>query len=287
MKESYPFDGDFWFTERHSPNVGFTVRIKEHLLTRQSPFQLIEIFDTYDLGRMLVLDRMVMLSERDECAYHEMMVHVPMLCHPNPRRVLVIGGGDGGCLRELVKHSTLEQAIQVEIDRDVVDLCRAYFPGLASAYDHPKVELVVADAIEFVSTTRIKFDVIIIDSTEPIGPAIGLFQAPFYENLRHCLTDDGIMVNQIGSTFFDLEHVAATIQKLKSVFSEVKSYATQVVVYPSGVWRIGFSTKGQSFWNIPDDVRYNTLKDELNYYNLETHNSSFALPQYAQRVIKD
>lgn len=284
MRNALPSAGQTWFTEYHTKNAGLTLRVKEHLVRRQSPYQLIEVIDTVEFGKLLTLDGLVMISDRDEHVYHEMMTHVPLLAHPNPKRVLVVGGGDGGCLREIVKHPTLERVTRVEIDGDVVELCKEHFPAVAAANDHPKVELIIGDAVEYIGRFKGEFDVAVIDGSDPVGPAVGLFERSFFVNVVEALKSGGIMSCQIGSPLYSLDRIAATLEHWRSLFAEARLYWAHVPTYPSGVWGLGLASKeaGKTF-TPPDEVRFLTLSLSLRYYNLEIHKAAFALPTVVAR----
>ena len=285
MTDNTVTDGEFWFLERHTPNIGITLKVKEHLYSHRSSYQLIEVFDTYEYGRVLTLDRLIMVTERDEAAYHEMLTHVPMLIHPNPRRVLVIGGGDGGVLRELVKHPTLEKAIQVEIDVEVVETSCRFLPGIASAFENQKVELVIDDALDYIRKVHELFDLIIIDSTDPIGPAEGLFEPTFYKDVFAALNKDGIMTCQLGAPIYDTKFITRIVKHLENLFDDSGIYLTNVPCYPSGLWCLGIASKSHFISAKPDEVRYRTFKDNLNYYNPIIHHGSFMLPEYLQHAV--
>jgi len=277
--------GLVWFTEYHTDGAGLTLRVKEQLVHRQSPYQLIEILDTVEYGKLLTLDGLVMITDRDEHVYHEMMTHVPMLIHPEPKQVLVVGGGDGGCLREIVKHPSVERAVEVEIDGDVVELCREHFPAVASAYSHPKVELVVDDAIDYLHNVRGEFDVAIIDGSDPVGPAVGLFERSFFQDIADALKPGGIMSCQIGSPLYSLDRIAATLKHWRAVFADARAYLAHIPTYPSGVWALGVASKERDgTLRKPDRVRYLTFAETLRYYNLEIHKGAFALPEEIRRA---
>ena len=277
--------GEFWFFERHRPHAGLMLKVTRHLESRQSKYQRIDIFDTVEYGRVMTIDNLVMLTERDEFAYHEMLAHVPMLTHPDPRRVLVIGGGDGGILRELVKHETVEKAVQVEIDSEVIDLCKRHFPWAEETYSHPKVELVIENALEYIKQVENSFDVIIVDSTDPVGPAVELFEPPFYRHIHRALTSDGIMSAQLDAPFYNIKRIGKVFKILRGIFSDVGMYLAFIPGYPSGVWGLGLAQKSRKIHMEPDEVRYNTIRDGLKYYNLEVHRGSFMLPEYMRREI--
>ena len=192
-----------WYTEVHKDNVALSFKVEKTLFSGKSSFQQVDIIETAGHGKMLVNDGMVMLSERDEFIYHEMIAHVPLFVHPNPRRVLVIGGGDGGTVREVVKHRSVERVVLVEIDEMVVAACRAHIPSVATSFDDPRLELRLEDGVKYVADTGERFDVVIIDSTDPVGPAEPLFNRGFYQDAAGVLTDDGILITQAESPYYD------------------------------------------------------------------------------------
>ncbi len=278
--------GQTWFTEYHTSHAGLTLRITEHLARKQSPYQLIEVMETVEYGTLLTLDGLVMITDRDEHVYHEMMTHVPMLAHPNPKRVLVVGGGDGGCLREIVKHPSVEKVTQVEIDGDVVELCKTHFPDIAQAYKNNKVELVIGDAIDYLRRYKGEFDVAIIDGSDPVGPAVGLFERSFFSDVYDALRPDGIMSCQIGSPLYSQDRIASTIKHWREVFTEARAYLAHIPTYPSGAWCLGLAAKepgGSS--QQPDQVRFLTFSQSLRYYTLDIHRAAFALPADLARAV--
>jgi len=279
------YNGDNWFVEQQSSGVRLQIKIKKKLFEKQSEFQYIEVYDTYEFGRMLTLDGLIMLTERDEFAYHEMMVHVPMLSHAHPRNVLVIGGGDGGCLRELVKYPSIENIVQVEIDAEVVNVSRKFFPNISSANEHPKVNIVIDDALDYIKWCKTQFDIVIVDGSDPVGPAVKLFESNFIRNIYSVLSDDGIMVNQLGSPLYDEKRVNETLSHMNKSFYFTSLYVVHIPTYPSGVWGIGFGAKNDKFLKKPDEVSYLTIIDDLKYYNLGTHRAAFILPDYMHRSI--
>ncbi|MBX9704200.1 MAG: polyamine aminopropyltransferase, partial [Silvanigrellaceae bacterium] len=193
--ESSPSTLDLWYQERHNEECSFGLHVKTVLHSVQSPFQRVDVFESSGFGRVLTLDGLMMCSERDEFVYHEMISHVPLLAHPNPKRVLVIGGGDGGTLREVLRHDCVEEAVLCEIDGEVINAARAFFPSLAVGLNHPRAKIHVEDGVAFVKNTdRAQFDVVIIDSTDPIGPGVGLFSGNFYREVKRILRPDGIVI---------------------------------------------------------------------------------------------
>ena len=252
----------------------------------RSPYQEIAVFETENLGRMLVLDGITMLTEFDEFAYHEMIAHVPLLVHPNPRRVLIIGGGDGGTAREILKHREVEDIQLCEIDEDVPKVCRTYLPSLASSLDDPRVHVHYEDGARFISEKSRAFDVIIVDSTDPVGPGKILFQRPFYENMMKALTEDGIAVTQCESIYFHQNIIKGVTTFAREIFPVLHYYYSLVPTYPSGI--IGFffcSRKYEPFGDIAAD-RYQSLKG-LRYYTPEVHRSAFTLPRFGSDIIHE
>ncbi len=211
---------ELWFSEFHSTDFKVDFRIRKQLFGQYSDYQHIQVFDTYEFGRMLVMDNVVMLTEKDEFIYHEMIVHVPMAVHPKAERVLIIGGGDGGTLRELCRYDDLKEIVMVEIDSLVVDVAKEFFPTVATSYDDSRVTLLFEDGLRYVRRCRDMFDIIIVDSTDPFGPGESLFTKEFYGNCSHALRDGGILVNQHEGTFYhnDSEEAASTYKKTSPVF---------------------------------------------------------------------
>ncbi len=261
-----------------------SVRINEVLYQGASDFQKIMVFQTERLGRMLVLDGTTMLTEFDEFSYHEMITHVPLLIHPKPSRVLVIGGGDGGVVREALKHPEVELVHLCEIDRGVVDVCRQYLPSLASSLDDPRVEIFYEDGAKFVMERPRSYEVIIVDSTDPMGPGQILFQREFYANMKKALTDEGIVVTQCESLFLHRNVIEGVYRFAQELFSKSSYYYTLVPTYPSGM--IGFflgslERDPKAF----DEERARRLRG-LRYYSPEIHRAAFALPQFAAEYFR-
>ena len=193
---------EFWFSEQQTPNVKLSIRVDRQLYSGRSEFQRIDVFDSPEFGRFLTLDGYMMLTEKDEFIYHEMITHVPMAVHPHVRKALVIGAGDGGVVRELTRYPEIEQIDLVEIDQLVVEVCKKYLPQTACRFDDPRVQIHYEDGLKFVRTCEDEYDLIIVDSTDPFGPGEGLFTREFYGNCYKALKEDGIMVNQHESPFY-------------------------------------------------------------------------------------
>ena len=280
---------DLWFTENHTENVRFSIKVDKQLYTGQSEFQRIDIFDSEEFGRVLALDGYVMLTEKDEFMYHEMIVHVPMCVHPNPRKILVIGGGDGGTVRELVKYSSVESVDLVEIDEDVVTACKEYLPQTAGMLEDPRVNTHFEDGLKFIRHHENVYDLIIVDSTDPFGPGEGLFTREVYGNCYKALTDDGIMVNQHESPFYanDAYAMQRAHKQIVNSFPIARVYQAHIPTYPSGHWLFGFASKKYHPYHDVDFEKWKKLGLKLKYYNTNLHSASFALPTYVEELLKD
>lgn len=280
---------DLWFSEFHTPNVKLSIRVDRQLYSAQSEFQRIDVFESPDFGRFLVLDGYMMLTERDEFIYHEMMTHVPMAVHPDVRDVLIVGGGDGGIVRELLKYESIARIDLVEIDEQVTRVCQEYLPFTAGCLENPKVKLFFEDGLKFVRGKKDEYDLIIVDSTDPFGPGEGLFTKEFYGNCFKALHSDGVMVNQHESPFYENDALAVrrAHKRIVQSFDTSMVYQAHIPTYPSGHWLFGFSTK-----------RYHPLRDfrgrewkalglKTHYYNTQLHTGAFALPNYVEDILKD
>lgn len=278
-----------WFTERHSPNVEFSIKVDRQLYTGQSEFQRIDVFDSKEFGRFLTLDGYMMLTEKDEFIYHEMMVHVPMAVYPEARRVLVIGAGDGGVIRELVQYDFIEHIDLVEIDELVVAVCKQYLPSTACQLDDPRVAIHYEDGLRFVRRCENEYDLIIVDSTDPFGPGEGLFTKEFYGNCYKALTNQGVMVNQHESPFYAEDALAMqrAHKRIVESFPISKVYQAHIPTYPSGHWLFGFAAK--TFHPVHDlePVKWDTLGMKTKYYNTRLHAGAFALPTYVEELLRD
>ena len=276
---------DFWFTETVNDTVGNTIKIKKRIFSGRSDFQKIEVLDAYHYGRTLILEGSVQLTEKDEFTYHEMISHVPLFTHPHPEHVLVIGGGDGGTIREVMKHSTVTRAKLVEIDPLVIEKSKQFLPFVSCEMDNPRVEVVIQDGIQYVKPYTGIFDVILIDSTDPVGPATGLYQKEFFQDVHKALKDDGIMVAQSESPFFDQQIVRELYTTLKPLFPIRKMYLAPVPSYPSGLWSFVFCSKKYDpiFDNRCQELR--RLNLNMRYYNEAVHQAAFAIPNFIQELI--
>ncbi|MDF2539695.1 MAG: spermidine synthase [Herbinix sp.] len=280
---------ELWFTEHHTEHVNFSLKVKEQLVNRQSDFQHIAVMDTYEFGRILTLDGFLMVTEKDEFIYHDMIVHVPMATNPAIKKVLVIGAGDGGTIRELTRYQSIEQIDMVEIDSMVVDVCREYLPQTACKLDDPRVNIFFEDGLKFIRRRVNEYDLIIVDSTDPFGPGEGLFTKEFYGNCFKALNDTGILVNQHESTFYDeyIEAMKKAHQKLKETFKVAKVYQAHIPTYPSGHWLFGFASKAFDPIDDLQEEKWNALGLKTKYYNTNLHRGSFALPNYVKEQLNE
>ena len=277
-------DSQLWYTELQQGAFGLTIRRDRGLVREQTPFQLLEIFENDALGRVLLLDDAVMLTERDEYIYHEMLVHPGMLAHPNPRKVLVVGGGDGGTLREVVKHPEVEQATLCEIDEAVVSRSKEFLPFTAVGLDHPKSRIRVCDGLEYVRSHHRRFDVVIVDSTDPVGMAEGLFRSPFFRDVKASLKPGGLLVQQAESPFYEFKSWLRTFSELAAVFRHVHCYGAAIPMYPSGFWTFAFASDDLTPTSWFDPRRIDCL-GPLRYYSPEHQSSAFLLPLFAQQAL--
>ena len=279
---------ELWFTENHTDNVKFSIRVDIHIVSVKSDFQKIDVFDTPEFGRVLVIDDYIMLTEKDEFIYHEMIAHVPMAVNPSIKKVLVIGAGDGGTVRELTRYNSLERIDLVEIDRKVVEICREFIPQTASKLDDKRVNLYFEDGLKFVKTKKNEYDLIIVDSTDPIGPGVELFTLEFYENCFDALVDDGILVNQHESPYYpkDAKTMQRIHKKIKSVFPIATVYQAHIPTYGSGHWLFGFASKKYNPVKDLNEELWNSLNLETNYYSTDLHKGSFYIPNYVKRMLE-
>ncbi|HQE67643.1 MAG TPA: polyamine aminopropyltransferase [Bacillota bacterium] len=273
---------DLWIKEMQNENAAMTYKVKETLHTEKTKYQELAILDTYEFGRMLVLDGIVQTTIRDEYAYHEMITHVPLFTHGNPKKVLVVGGGDGGTIREILKHKSVEKAVLCEIDDRVVELSKKYLPEISCKLSDPRVEVFIGDGIKYVKEHKNEFDVAIIDSTDPIGAAEGLFSASFYKSVFDCLREDGIFTAQTESPFYSPEIVKKVYSDIKSVFPITKLYMGNVPTYPGVHWSFTMGSKK----NDPEKTDINSIPEfDTKYYHKDLHKACFILPKYIKDLI--
>ncbi len=277
-----------WFTEKHTENVKLSIQVDRQLYSSQSEFQRIDIFSSKEFGRFLTLDGYMMLTQKDEFIYHEMMVHVPMAVHPKVRKALVIGGGDGGTARELIRYPAIEQIDVVEIDEEVVSACRQYLPQTACGFDDERIHLFYEDGLKYVRRYEDTYDLILVDSTDPFGPGEGLFTKEFYGNCYKALKAEGIMVNQHESPFYpnDAAAMQRAHKRIVESFPISRVYQAHIPTYPSGHWLFGFASKRYHPLTDQDAARWKALGLRTRYYNEQLHRGAFALPNYVEEMLE-
>ena len=273
-----------WYTEKHTPHSGITMEVRKSLYHGESEFQTLDILDTYEFGRMMLLDGVVMLTERDEFVYHEMLAHVPLNTHPAPERVLVIGGGDGGTVREILKHPRVREVTLVEIDRMVVEAAREHLPGISAGLDDPRTRVVFEDGIKYVADSAPgRYDVILVDSTDPVGPAEALFGREFFQNCSRALGPLGVFVTQSESPFYHLPFMVDVRGRIEGIYAQTAFYLAAVTTYPGGTWSFLMGCKDRE----RPLAGYEGEGDlDTRYYTPEIHNASFALPRFLERALK-
>ncbi|HLT58233.1 MAG: polyamine aminopropyltransferase [Limnochordales bacterium] len=274
---------ELWFTEKQTPAVGITCKVRRTLVEEHTGYQHLAILETEQFGRMLVLDGMVQTTEEDEFVYHEMIVHVALNTHPHPRRVAVIGGGDGGTVREVLKHAAVEQVVLIEIDGRVVEACREHLPSISGGLADPRVEVRIADGVQHIRTAVAEYDVVIIDSTEPIGAAIGLFSPEFYRDVAKALRDDGIMVAQTESPFFNQDLIRQSYAGIRDAFPVARLYLASVPTYPSGLWSFTLGSKRYDPLAV-DPASIPPL--DTRYYTPQVHHAAFQLPRFVEELVR-
>lgn len=282
-----------WFTDRNE-NIALSIRHKgDRVFYEKSPYQTVEIFDTFEYGKMLAVDSMVMCSEKDEKAYHEMIIHVPMLTQPEIQDVLVIGGGDGGSVREILRHEQVKSITMVEIDEAVVRASCEFLPSLSSGLDDPKLTLIIGDGIEFVKEAPAEsYDLIVVDSSDPVGPAEGLFSKAFYQDVYRCLRPNGLMTAQSESPRFNQRAFVDLNHCLKAIFGPefVHCYLAFIPTYPTGMWGFSFCSKNGT--HPVKDLQSDRAAEfahshNLQYYNVGIHQAAFCLPTAIQKMLND
>lgn len=277
---------ELWFSEPHTPDVKMSIRINKQLHSEQSEYQRIDVFESPEFGRFLTLDGLMMLTEKDEFIYHEMITHVAMASNPDIKNVLVIGAGDGGTVRELTRYETIENIDMVEIDERVVEVSREFLPVTACKLDDPRVHIFYDDGLRFVRRKENLYDLIIVDSTDPFGPGEGLFTSEFYGNCYNALTENGILVNQHESPYYseDAKAMQRAHKRIREFFSICRVYQAHIPTYPSGHWLFGFASKTIDPLNA-DSEKWNSLGIKTRYYNTELHKGSFAIPNYVKELL--
>lgn len=279
---------DLWYTEEHSKEAKFSIKVLRQLYSVQSPFQKIDILESEEFGRFFTLDGYMMVTEKDEFIYHEMIVHVAMATNLNIKKVLVIGAGDGGTVRELTRYPTIEHIDMVEIDKMVVDVCKEFLPQTACKLDDPRVHLYFEDGLRYIRSKENEYDLIIVDSTDPFGPGEGLFTKEFYGNCFKALTEDGILVNQHENAYYTsfAQSMRRAHCRIVNLFPICKVYQAHIPTYPSGHWLFGFASKTYDpVADLKADA-WNQLGIYTRYYNTDLHRGCFALPTYINELLE-
>ncbi len=280
---------DFWFSEMHTHNVKLYIRVEKQLFSGQSDFQRIDVFESEEFGRFLTSDGSVIFSEKDEFTYDEMIVHVPMAVHPHVRKVLVIGGGDGGVARELSYYDEIEEIDVVEPDELFVRVCQEFFPDNAKGLDDPRVRIYYRDGLRFLRGKQDEYDLIINDSTDPLGHTAGLFTKEFYGSCYKALHEDGIMVYQHGSPFFDEDEETCRAMHRKAFrsFPISRVYQAHIPTCPSGYWLFGFASKKYHPLHDLDAKRWRARGLKTWYYTTNLHTGAFMLPKYVEDLLEE
>ncbi|MCL6586066.1 MAG: polyamine aminopropyltransferase [Anoxybacillus sp.] len=273
-------NGELWLTEDDRENLKISYRIKEVIFSEQSPFQQVMILDSYDFGRMLVLDGVVQTTSIDGHIYNEMISHVPLQFHPAPKKVLIIGGGDCGAAREVAKYNHIEEIHMVEIDEKVVQACKEHLPAVSGNLSDPRVQFIYTDGVAFVKERANTYDVIIIDSSDPIGPAKELFSYEFYKNVHRALKEGGIMVCQSQSPIFHLDVLTQTYTNIRQLFPHAAVYTATVPTYPGGLW--SFTIGAKIPLSLPNKL---SLPTDTKYVNDAILARCFELPQFMKTAL--
>lgn len=280
---------EMWFSEMHTPNVKISIRIDRQLYSGQSDYQRIDVFDSPELGRFVTLDGSIVFSQADEFVYNEMVTHVPMSVHPKVKKVLIIGGGDGGVAREYCRYPEIETIDVVEQDDLFVDVCRQFFPETAKGFEDERVNIYYEDGLKFLRKKINEYDIIVNDSTDPFGHTEGLFTKEFYGNCYKALKDDGIMVYQHGSPFYDEDEVACRNMHRKAYrsFPVSRVYQAHIPTCPSGYWLFGFASKKYHPLSDFKPERFNDRKVHTDYYTTNLHMGAFMLPKYVEDLLEE
>ncbi|MDF9409556.1 MAG: Spermidine synthase [Pelotomaculum sp. PtaB.Bin013] len=273
---------DLWFEEYQTKDMVISCRVLRTLHQEKTPFQELAVLDTVEFGRMLVLDDVIQTTIKDEFVYHEMITHVALNTHAKPVKVLIIGGGDGGAVREVVKHQSVEKVVLCEIDGAVVEASKKYLPEISCALENNKAEIVIDDGIKHVRNNKNTYDIIIIDSTDPVGPAEGLFSAAFYKDIFDSLNEEGIFVAQTESPFFNDSLVQRIFKDVSGIFPLTRLFLANVPSYPGGLWTFTMGSKKYD----PLDVDIEKIESmNTKYYSPAIHRSCFILPPFVKKLL--
>lgn len=271
--------------EQETKGYRLNWKVNKVIIQKKTEFQNLAVVELEDFGRALVLDEAIQVTEGDEYIYNEMIAHIPLVTHPNPQDVLIIGGGDGGALREVLKYKEVKTVDLVEIDRDVIEASKKYLPSIGCSFDNKRANIIFDDGIKYLKNTTKKYDVIIIDSSDPVGPAVELFQKEFYQNCYNALRDDGILTAQTESPFFYKKVLNKSFNYIKDIFNYASLYLACVPTYPSGLWSF---TLGSKKYRIEDTEPYKKeIEGSTRYYIPEIYHSVFKLPLFVKEIIEE
>ena len=272
---------ELWVSERQSDNMILSLRASAVLLNEKSPYQDILVAETKEYGRIMLLDGAIQITERDEFCYSEMMAHVALCSHPNPKKVLIVGGGDGAVLREVLRHKGVGKATLIDIDRSVIEASRKFLPTISVSLGDPRADVQCLDAMEFIRKCRGEFDVAIVDSTDPVEFAAGLFTSPFYRDIYAALREDGIMIAQTESPFTDTKVMQDAFSAMEAVFPVVRLFWGAMPTYPSGMWTYTAGSKS------PDpSLPVREAPAGTRYYSSDIHRGAFYLPPFLTELLK-
>lgn len=262
-------------------------KVKAHLHSEQTKYQKIDVYDTEAIGRLLLLDGKTMVSDADEFVYHEVVSHIPYMVSRSCKKVLIIGGGDGGVVREFVKHPDIERIDLVEIDERVIEVSKIYFPDCTSGLSDKRVRVLPEDGFAFIKRAKAEYDIIVVDSTDPVDFASGLFTDEFYQDVYNALTEEGIMMNQTENPFLDEFGIKNIYNNMRKVFPVVNSFNAPMLIYPGVYWTFGFSSKKYR----PTDLNpakmshMNGLQRSLKWYNMDWHKGTFSISNFHKNMI--
>lgn len=274
---------ELWFTEKQTNSMGLSLKVQRTLATEHTQFQDLAVLETEQYGRVLVLDGIIQTTVFDEFVYHEMITHVPLFTHKDPKTVAIIGGGDGGAVREVVKHPGVERVVLIEIDERVVAASKQYLPEISSGLSDKRVEVRFEDGIRHIRENKGVYDVIIIDSTDPIGAAVGLFSPEFYADVYESLKDDGVMAAQTESPFLNQDLIRRSFSAVRELFPVTRLYLASSPTYPGGLWSFTLGSKENDPLSVPPERFINI---PTRYYTPQVHQAAFTLPQFVGNILQ-
>ncbi|MDI6602313.1 MAG: polyamine aminopropyltransferase [Thermoanaerobacteraceae bacterium] len=273
---------NIWFTENQSDSLRLSLKVKNILYSSKTPYQNLMIVETEQYGKALILDNIIQTTEYDEFFYHEMITHVPLFTHPDPKKILIIGGGDGGAVREILKHDTVEKVTLVDIDEEVIKTSKLFLPTIGCCLNDPKVEVICTDGIEFIKGKKKYYDIIIVDSTDPVGPAIGLFNKEFYNNTYDALKDDGILTVQSESPIINTNVTVDIYKTIKNIYPVTYLYTGIVPTYQGGLWCFTLGSKHYD----PLQTTVNNIGFITKYFTPEIFKACFSLPSFIKNMLE-